>query len=188
MKLSIPDSSKHSSSANRRPLPPRGGLWPRSQTNPNTAALSVGPGVRRGNGEWAVCAAVFAVWAEWNEGDPAQGWGANPYNATLRGPAASPADLLRDTPPQQLWLEWLGKLVTRWQQRPNILGWEPFSELDLITGASDGEAVDFVESAARVIRMVSAERPFSHTHLVQAVFEEPEITSYSILVAGCAIP
>ncbi len=95
---------------------------------------------------------VFAVWAEWNEEDSAQGWGANPYNARLGGPGANPADLLRDTPTQQLWLEWLGKLVTRWQQRPNILGWEPFSELNLITGASEAEAVDFVESAASVIR------------------------------------
>ena len=44
----------------------------------------------------------------------------------------------------------------RWQDRPNILGWEIFSELNLISGASETAAVDFVTSAAAVVRAVDA--------------------------------
>jgi len=95
---------------------------------------------------------VFDVWAGWNDGDRAQSWRSNPYNAALGGPAPSPAELLRDTPTRRLWQQWLQTLVARWEGRSNIMGWEIFSELDLITGASEDAAVDFVESSAAVIR------------------------------------
>ena len=98
---------------------------------------------------------VFSQWADWNDGSQKEiwhFWERNPYNAALGGPATCPADLLRDTPTRLLWLEWLRKLVMRWQGRPNTLGWEIFSELDLISGATEADAVNFVDSAARVIR------------------------------------
>ena len=34
----------------------------------------------------------------------------------------------------------------------NILGWEIFSEIDLVSGASEADGLDFVENAARAIR------------------------------------
>jgi len=39
-----------------------------------------------------------------------------------------------------------------WQGLPNLVGWEVFSELDLITGSSEAAATDFMEQAARVVR------------------------------------
>ena len=96
---------------------------------------------------------VFEVWADWNESNTGtQSWGNNPYNVANGGPAANPLELLQDTEARQLWLQWLQILVIRWEGRPNILGWEVFSELNLITGASEAAAVGFVESAAAVIR------------------------------------
>lgn len=43
-------------------------------------------------------------------------------------------------------------LVERWQGRPNIIGWDVFSELNLITGATEVEAVAFAEAARSVVR------------------------------------
>ena len=98
----------------------------------------------------------FAVWSDWNDGSTNQGtlhfWDQNPYSKALGGPASSPTELLQDTETQRLWLQWLGKLVARWQDRPNILGWEIFSELDLITNATEDASVDFVQKASKVIR------------------------------------
>lgn len=101
---------------------------------------------------------VFSQWGDWNDGGNDgtplvwHYWEQNPFNAALGGPADSPVELLRNTQTRQLWLEWLRKLVTRWQGRPNILGWEIFSEIDLVSGASEADGVDFVENAARAIR------------------------------------
>jgi hypothetical protein len=68
--------------------------------------------------------------------------------------------LFDDTPCRRLWLERLASLVRRWATRPAIVGWEIFSELDLVTGATEGRAVKFVERAAAVIRTSDpAKRP-----------------------------
>ena len=98
---------------------------------------------------------VLGVWAEWNDGSKGEKWHTwhkNPYNAANGGPAAHPTDLLADTECRKLWLRWLGTLVARWHGRPNILGWEIFSELDLITGSSEAAGVAFTERAAAAIR------------------------------------
>ena len=98
---------------------------------------------------------VLGVWADWNDGSKGERphfWDRNDFNAALGGPAGSPAELLQETPCRKLWLQWLAKLVKRWQGRPNILGWEIFSELNLITGASEAAVVEFVERAADTIR------------------------------------
>ncbi|MCX7017061.1 MAG: cellulase family glycosylhydrolase [Candidatus Sumerlaeota bacterium] len=98
---------------------------------------------------------VLAIWTDWNDG--ARGelwhyWDKNRFNAALGGPARAPADLLADTECRRLWLQWLEKMVRRWQDRDAILGWEVFSELNLITGASELAALEFTERAAAVIR------------------------------------
>lgn len=97
---------------------------------------------------------VFGVWAEWNDGSRGETWHTwdkNPYNAANGGPTKRPADLLDDTETRKLWLRWLGAVVARWQRRPNILGWEAFSEIDLVTGAREAAGVAFVERAAATI-------------------------------------
>lgn len=98
---------------------------------------------------------VFGVWANWNDGSKHKRWYAwhrNSYNAINGGPAKQPAELFQDTDCRRLYLQWLKMLVTRWHNRSNILGWEVFSELDLVPGATRDEAVDFAEHAAKVVR------------------------------------
>jgi len=98
---------------------------------------------------------VLGVWVDWNNGSNQEAWHdweKNPFNAALGGPAATPADLFADTPCQQRWLTWVRRLVTRWQSRPEIVAWEIFSEVDLVTGATEASAAAFVTNAARVIR------------------------------------
>jgi hypothetical protein len=98
---------------------------------------------------------VFAIWGDWNDGTPDQGWvhfTANPLNQALGGPAATPADLFDDTPTQRDWLAWVTSLVTRWSGRANIVAWESFSELDLASGSTETSATAFAGLAAATIR------------------------------------
>ena len=105
---------------------------------------------------------VIDVWADWSETNPGvQTWANNIYNAAnsicadgvhVCGTAVHPIELFQDTPTRALWLGYLQTLVNRWKGRPNILGWEVFSELNLVTGATAAEGVAFVEAAAAVIR------------------------------------
>lgn len=98
---------------------------------------------------------VFGVWAEWNDGSRKEtwhNWDKNPYNATRGGPAQRPAELFEDTACRKLWLQRLETFVKHWAQRHAIIGWEIFSELNLVTGATEEGAVRFVEAAAAVMR------------------------------------
>jgi hypothetical protein len=104
---------------------------------------------------------VFSIWTEWNDGGNNETWHAwqgNPYNAARGGPARKPTELLGDTACRRLWLGWLSALIRRWQARPNIVAWEPFSELDLLTGSSPALAVEFVRRAAEAIRAADPKR------------------------------
>ena len=124
---------------------------------------------------------VFDVWAGWSTRNPnlQQTWTANIYNRNstdpgcangmlVCGPAINPVELLDDTPTRTLWLAWMQQLVDRWKSRPNILGWEIFSELDLIDfpagltseqKAAKGAA--FVEAAAAMIHQIDPSRPLT---------------------------
>lgn len=106
---------------------------------------------------------VFAIWGDWNDGTPAAGWvhfDANPLNRKNGGPATAPAELFEDTDTEHLWLGWLGALIDRWKNRPNIIAWEVFSELDLATGANETNATAFAERASDLIRAHdTAKRP-----------------------------
>ena len=93
---------------------------------------------------------AFGVWLWWN---PDGLWKDNPLNLVNGGPAKSPAELFkRNSDTQKLWLGYVQKLVERWQPRKNIVAWEIFSEINLATGSSNLNALDFVEPAAAVIR------------------------------------
>jgi len=81
---------------------------------------------------------VFAVWADWNDGTPDWGsplWQYNPLNTANGGPVNAPGDLfVSGSATQNQWMQWVGTLVNRWQERQNIAGWEIFSELDIASG------------------------------------------------------
>ncbi len=96
-----------------------------------------------------------ALWKDQSAPGRFKVWEKNPFNAALGGPAASPADLFKDTPCQRLFLDWIGRTVWRFQHHPNILGWETFSEIDLpakASGVADVDAVALAEKAAERVR------------------------------------
>jgi Cellulase (glycosyl hydrolase family 5). len=98
---------------------------------------------------------VLDVWSNWNNGSggvPMEWtrWNNNPFEINKK--AQSPNDLFNNTPCRNLWLQRLEKFVKHWSNRRAIIGWEIFSELDLVTGATEDQAVPFVERAAEVIR------------------------------------
>ena len=98
---------------------------------------------------------VLGVWADWNDGSHKETWHRwdhNPFNVARGGPAQRPDELFDDTPCRKLWLQRLEIFVWRWAHRRAIVGWELFSELDLVTGATEARAVAFTERAAAVIR------------------------------------
>ena len=98
---------------------------------------------------------VLGVWADWNDGSKQEHWHTwdkNPFNAVRGGPAKRPGELFEDSPCRQLWLKRLETFVRRWSHRRAIVGWEIFSELDLVTGVTEERAVQFTERAAAVIR------------------------------------
>jgi hypothetical protein len=98
---------------------------------------------------------ALGVWADWNDGSRKETWhrwDENPFNAARGGPAKRPSELFDDTPCRKLWLKRLETFVKHWRHRRAIVGWEIFSELDLVTGATEDRAVAFAERAAAVIR------------------------------------
>jgi hypothetical protein len=56
-------------------------------------------------------------------------------------------------------MHWMQSLVKRWQGRTNILAWEIFSEVNLVSGVTEPSGVDFVNTAAGLIRAVDPTRP-----------------------------
>ena len=98
---------------------------------------------------------VLGIWSDWNDGSHGETWHLwekNAFNAALGGPAQRPAELLDDTPCRRLWFKRLETFVRHWAARRCIVAWEIFSEVDLITGASEERAVAFAARAATVIR------------------------------------
>jgi hypothetical protein len=98
---------------------------------------------------------VLGVWADWNDGSNQEAWHRwdhNPFNIERGGPAKRPGELFDDTLCRKLWLKRLETFVARWSHRRAIVGWEFFSELDLVTGATEERAAKFSERAAAVIR------------------------------------
>jgi hypothetical protein len=113
---------------------------------------------------------VFSVWYDWNDANPTDctacsytQWLANPLNKVNGGPAETAKELITpDSVAQQLWLNWVKSLVDRWQFRSNIIGWEIFSEVNLIPGSTEANAVDFIDKAALLIRNAdSMKRPIT---------------------------
>ena len=106
---------------------------------------------------------VLGIWSDWNDGSRGETWHhweKSAFNAALGGPARHPSELLADTACRRLWLKRLETFVKHWASRRCIVGWEIFSEVDLITGATEDRAVEFVAQAAAVVRAADpAHRP-----------------------------
>ncbi len=98
---------------------------------------------------------VFGVWSYWNDGTKGEAWhlwNTNPFNAANGGSAKSPAELFEPGTCRALWMKRLEALVKHWQPRRNIVAWEIFSELDLLTGSSEAKGTAFAVEAAKIIR------------------------------------
>jgi hypothetical protein len=107
---------------------------------------------------------VLGGWAEWNDGRNKETWHAwdkNPFNVRNGGPAKNPNELYDDTECRKVWLKRLDTLVKRWADRKAIVAWEIFSEVDLVSGASEDRAVEFVQLAAKVILSRDPKRPIT---------------------------
>ncbi|MHC1782370.1 MAG: hypothetical protein AB9891_06335 [Anaerolineaceae bacterium] len=96
---------------------------------------------------------VFGTWYDWNNGTGYSTWKSNPLNEINGGPVKKPQELLTSgSPTQKLWLRWMKTLVERWQEQKNIIAWEIFSEINMVPGSTESQAVDFTKSAAAIIR------------------------------------
>jgi hypothetical protein len=96
---------------------------------------------------------TFSAWYDWNDGNGYSTWKSNPFNETNGGPARTSKELfVSDSATQKLWLNWMKTLIERWQGQENIIAWEIFSEVNMVPGTTEPEAVDFVNRAAVLIR------------------------------------
>jgi hypothetical protein len=103
---------------------------------------------------------VFSGWFDWNAGSGYSTWKSNPLNLANGGPVKTPAELFqKGSATQNLWMHWMQSLVKRWQGRKNILGWEIFSEVNLASGVTEPSGIDFVNTAAALIRAADQTRP-----------------------------
>jgi len=106
---------------------------------------------------------VFSGWFDWNAGNDYSTyttWGSNPLNRANGGPVASPAELFQEgSTTQTMWMHWMQTLVERWQGRSNITAWEIFSEVNLASRPTESSGIDFVNTAAELIRATDPSRP-----------------------------
>ena len=103
---------------------------------------------------------VFSGWFDWNAGSGYSAWKSNPLNQANGGPDSTPGELfLKGSATQNMWMQWMQTLVKRWQGRKNILAWEIYSEVNLSTGVTEPAGIDFVNSAAALIRAADPTRP-----------------------------
>ena len=103
---------------------------------------------------------VFSGWFDWNAGSGYSTWKSNPLNQANGGPVSSPGELFqKGSATQTMWMQWMQSLVKRWQGRKNILAWEIFSELNLASGVTEPSGIDFVNTAAALIRAADPTHP-----------------------------
>jgi hypothetical protein len=103
---------------------------------------------------------VFSGWFDWNAGSGYSTWKSNPLNQANGGPVQTPAELFqKGSATQAMWMQWMQSLVKRWQGRKNILAWEIFSEVNLASGVTEPSGIDFVNTAAALIRAADPTRP-----------------------------
>ena len=95
-------------------------------------------------------------WIDWNT-TGYNTWKDNPFNSANGGPADDPHEIFKkDSPTQQLYVQWFKKVVTRWSAHRNILAWEVISEVNLINGISQPEGIYLAEQLANAAREADA--------------------------------
>lgn len=104
----------------------------------------------------------FTGWMNWNSTSP-NTWDKNPFNSANGGPANSPTEFFRkDSPTQELYLNWFRAVVGRWQKHKNIVAWEVITEVNNINGITEGDGVYLFEQLAKVAREADPQqRPIS---------------------------
>ena len=91
-------------------------------------------------------------WIDWNT-TTYNTWKDNPFNSANGGPAKDPREIFKkDSPTQQLYVQWFKKMVSRWSHHRNIMAWEVMSEVNLIEGISQPEGLYLAEQLAKVTR------------------------------------
>ncbi|MBM4081288.1 MAG: hypothetical protein FJ278_16415 [Planctomycetes bacterium] len=80
-----------------------------------------------------------------------QAWQANPYNAALGGPCASPDDFWTNETALKLYKQRLRYIVARWGYSPNVMAWEFWNEAR--------PPADWTREMAQHLRRLD---PFSH--------------------------
>jgi hypothetical protein len=94
----------------------------------------------------------FSGWFDWN-GAGITSWPSNPFNPANGGPANNRIDIFQENSPAQvLYLQWVAKVVTRFQSHKNIFAWEVLDEGNLIYGITEQQGIAFTEHMAQVIR------------------------------------
>lgn len=104
----------------------------------------------------------FTGWFNWNT-IGFNSWADNPLNAANGGPAQNPLDVFEQgSPTQQIYFQWMKSVIARWQNRPNILAWELYSEVNFTNGLTELVGVTFIEDAALIARAAdSHHRPIT---------------------------
>ena len=101
---------------------------------------------------------ILTGWVQWDPSLPYSSWPSNQLNADNGGPVEDPLELFQaGSETQELWLAWMETLVERWKDRPNIVAWEIFSEVNCGT-ALEADGIDFINTAASRIRAVDPGR------------------------------
>ena len=104
----------------------------------------------------------FTGWFDWNP-TGITSWPNNPFNPANGGPAINRIDIFQEgSPAQELYLQWVEKAVTRFQNHKNILAWEVLDEGNLISGITEQQGIAFTEHMAQVVHAVdSYQRPIT---------------------------
>jgi hypothetical protein len=97
---------------------------------------------------------TFGGWIDWND-TGYNTWADNPFNRKNGGPATNPGEIFKkDSPAQQLYLQWFKDLVTRWSAHRNILAWEVVTEVNLINGITQAEGIYLGEQLVQVVHEI----------------------------------
>jgi hypothetical protein len=86
-------------------------------------------------------------------------WAANPYNAALGGPLATPAQFFTDATARELFARRLRYIVARWGWSTHVQAWELWNEVDLTDGYNSANIAAWHRDMVTRLRALD---PFDH--------------------------
>jgi hypothetical protein len=86
-------------------------------------------------------------------------WADNPYNAANGGPLAHPVEFFTNQEARRLFERRLRYVVARWGASGNVLGWELWNEVDLVTNPDAPEVIAWHREMAAKLAALD---PFDH--------------------------